>query len=168
MCDTYNSHVKNAVEISIVVPAFNEAENIPLLVEATHTMMQDSGLSCELIVVDDGSRDNTYDVSQSLQKQHGFLKIVRHAHNRGITDALLSGFEKASGEIYVFYPADLQYDPKEIPRLVEPLRHGADIVTGWKTGRKRSANHAAPLRRMSTVRLIEPAPRGTTTKMKTQ
>jgi len=134
MCDTYNSHVKNAVEISIVVPAFNEAENIPLLVEATHTMMQDSGLSCELIVVDDGSRDNTYDVSQSLQKQHGFLKIVRHAHNRGITDALLSGFEKASGEIYVFYPADLQYDPKEIPRLVEPLRHGADIVTGWKTG----------------------------------
>jgi glycosyltransferase involved in cell wall biosynthesis len=134
VCDTYNSLVKKAVEISIIVPAFNEAENIPLLVEATRRMMQDSGLSCELIVVDDGSRDNTYDVSHALQKQHGFLKVVRHGRNRGITDALLSGFEHASGDIYVFYPADLQYDPMEIPQLVEPLHHGADIVTGWKSG----------------------------------
>ncbi len=126
--------MKNAVEISIIVPALNEAENIPLLVEATRDMMQDSGLACELIIVDDGSRDNTYDVARSLQKKHRFVKIVRHMRNRGITDALLSGFEHAAGSIYVFYPADLQYDPKEIPGLVEPLRHGADIVTGWKTG----------------------------------
>ncbi|UCC12278.1 MAG: glycosyltransferase family 2 protein [candidate division WOR-3 bacterium] len=126
--------MKNAAEISIIVPAFNEAENIPLLVEATRDMMQDSNLACELIIVDDGSCDNTYDVARSLQKQHRFVKIVRHVRNRGITDALLSGFEHAAGGIYVFYPADLQYDPREIPALVEPLRHGADIVTGWKTG----------------------------------
>jgi glycosyltransferase involved in cell wall biosynthesis len=126
--------VKKTVEISIVVPAYNEEENIPLLVEATSQMMHDSGLACELVIVDDGSRDNTYDVAHALQQQHRFVKIVRHAHNRGITDALLSGFEKAAGDIFVFYPADLQYDPKEIPELVEPLRHGADIVTGWKAG----------------------------------
>ncbi len=126
--------MKNTAEISIIVPAFNEAENIPPLVEATRDMIRDSGLACELIIVDDGSRDNTYDVARSLQKQHRFIKIVRHMRNRGITDALLSGFEHAAGGIYIFYPADLQYHPKEIPGLVEPLRHGADIVTGWKTG----------------------------------
>ena len=126
--------MKKKVEISIVVPAYNEAENIPLLVKATGDMMRKSGLACELIIVDDGSRDRTYEVACGLQKQHPFVRTVRHAQNRGITDALLSGFHHAAGDIFVFYPADLQYDPGEIPALVEPLRHGADIVTGWKTG----------------------------------
>lgn len=122
------------IEISIIVPAYNEEANIPLLVEAVHQMICNSGLACELIIVDDGSKDKTFDEAQKCQSRNDFVKVIRHSRNRGITDALLSGFGVAKGEIFVFYPADLQYEPKEIPKLVEPLRKGADIVTGWKVG----------------------------------
>ncbi len=120
---------------SIIVPAFNEEENIPLLVEKIKKMIEKNDFECELIIVDDGSTDSTYERSLNLQEAYPFIKVVRHRRNRGITDALISGFKVAKGDIYIFFPADLQYDPEDIPRLIKPIYNGADIVTGWKKGR---------------------------------
>lgn len=127
--------MKKRAEISIIVPAFNEERNIPLLIEKTEKMIENAKLDCELIIVDDGSTDGTYNEASKYQKRYNFIKVLKHRKNRGITDALISGFGVAEGDIYLFFPADLQYDPEDIPKLIEPIYDGADIVTGWKKGR---------------------------------
>lgn len=121
--------------VSIIVPAYNEEENIPLLVNAVDNMMKESGLNCELIIVDDGSEDETYIKVVEVQKKHSFLKVTRHKRRMGVTEALLSGFKVAEGDVFVYFPADLQYAPEDIPRLVEKMQEGYDIVCGWKVGR---------------------------------
>lgn len=123
------------IEVSIIVPAYNEEENIPILMDLFARMFEESGLKGEVILVDDGSTDKTYERVDECQRQYGFLKVIRHRKNKGITDALFSGFDVAQGEIFIFFPADLQYDPGDIPKLVEGIYQGADIVTGWKVGR---------------------------------
>jgi glycosyltransferase involved in cell wall biosynthesis len=86
-------------------------------------------------VVDDGSEDDTPDVLENLLNEYPFLRVVTHRTRRGIADALRSGGEVAQGRIFVFYPADLQFSPSEIPFLVEPVMRGeVDIVTGTKQG----------------------------------
>jgi len=90
---------------------------------------------CEVVVIDDGSRDGTADALRELAGTHPFVRVVTHRSQRGIADALRSGSDAARGRILVFYPADLQYSPADIPALVEPIRAGeADIVTGTKQG----------------------------------
>jgi glycosyltransferase involved in cell wall biosynthesis len=92
--------------------------------------------SAEVIVVDDGSSDGSAAVLQQLAAQYPFLRVVTHRSRRGIADALKSGTDAARGRIMVFYPADLQYSPADLPTLVEPiLREEADLVTGTKQGR---------------------------------
>jgi glycosyltransferase involved in cell wall biosynthesis len=87
------------------------------------------------VVVNDGSIDGTGPVLQALAQQHEFLRVVTHRSQRGIADALKSAGEVARGRVFVFYPADLQFLPSEIPSLVEPVRSGeADIITGTKQG----------------------------------
>jgi len=127
--------VERVLEISVVVPAHNEQENIPELLERFAAMFRSSGLSGEVIVVDDGSTDSTAAVLREEQGKHPFLRIRTHRRRRGITAALETGFAAASGEILVFYPADLQYLPEDIPLLVNKVREGFDIVTGWRQGR---------------------------------
>jgi glycosyltransferase involved in cell wall biosynthesis len=87
------------------------------------------------VVIDDGSRDGTADALRQLAGDHPFVRFVTHRSQRGIADALRSGSEVARGRILVFYPADLQYSPADIPALVAPILAGeADIVTGTKQG----------------------------------
>jgi glycosyltransferase involved in cell wall biosynthesis len=89
----------------------------------------------ELVVIDDGSRDDTPAVLQRLAAQHPFLRVVTHRSQRGIADALKSGADAATGRVFVFWPADLQYLPADIPGIVAPVLAGeADIVTGTKQG----------------------------------
>ena len=83
----------------------------------------------------DGSSDNTYSIIEESAHKYDFIKYKRHPFNLGLTEALKSGFSIASGGIYVFYPADLQYLPEDIPSLVEPIFRGADVTTGWKQGK---------------------------------
>ncbi len=121
-------------KVSIVVPAYNEEENIPLLVDKFSEMLNDSGFSAEVVLVDDGSTDETLARARKCQKEYPFLKVVSHPTNRGLTDALLTGFKNARGEIFVFWPADLQYMPQDIPKLIQKTDQGSDVVCGWKQG----------------------------------
>lgn len=121
--------------VSVLVPAKDEAENLPLFLELCAATFAAQPIGYELIVIDDGSRDDTPRVLADLARQYPFLRTVRHRAQRGIADALRSGFLAARGEILVFYPADLQFKPEDIPRLVAPIvADESDMVTGFKQG----------------------------------
>lgn len=123
------------VDVSVLVPAKDEAENLPEFLHQCKEALSGVPYSCEVVVVNDGSEDDTAAVLERLRREHPFLHVVTHRSRQGIADALRSAGEVARGDIFVFYPADLQFLPSEIPLLVEPIRAGeADIVTGTKQG----------------------------------
>ena len=131
---------QSPVDVSVLVPAKDEAENLPLFMELAETAFRDAGARFEVIVVDDGSTDRTWPVLQELQTRYPFLRAVRHRTQRGIADALRTGYLVARGAVLVFYPADLQFKPEDIPRLVAPILAGeADMVTGFKQGKYEKA-----------------------------
>jgi glycosyltransferase involved in cell wall biosynthesis len=127
-------------ELSVLVPAADESESLPEFVRQCAETLRDLPYACEVVVVDDGSQDDTPTVLRDLRAQYPFLRAARHRSRRGIADALRTAGELASGSIFVFYPADLQFLPSDIPQLVEPIRAGeADIVTGTKQGEYQKA-----------------------------
>jgi glycosyltransferase involved in cell wall biosynthesis len=128
-------------DVSVLVPAKDEAENLPLFMQlAAQAFAANAGVRYEVVVVDDGSVDDTWPVLQRLQSQYAFLRAVRHRTRRGIADALRTGYLHSSGAVLVFYPADLQFKPEDIPRLVAPiLGDSADMVTGFKEGKYEKA-----------------------------
>jgi glycosyltransferase involved in cell wall biosynthesis len=129
-----------ALDVSVLVPAKDEAPNLPEFLRQCGEALQPAGFSFEVIVVDDGSRDESARVLRELTRQYPFLRVVTHRRQRGIADALRSAGEVARGDIFVFYPADLQYRPADIPGLVSPILGGrADIVTGTKQGKYEKA-----------------------------
>ena len=128
------------LEVSVLVPAKDEAENLPEFLQRCAQALGSAGFSFEVIVVNDGSRDGTDRVLRDLARQYSFLEIVTHRRQRGIADSLRSAGEVARGDVFVFYPADLQYLPEDIPGLVAPiLENRADIVTGTKQGKYEKA-----------------------------
>lgn len=126
-----------AGRVSIVVPAKDEVENIPLLLEKFAREFNTGKLSGEVILVDDGSSDDTYQVARAGAAQHRWLRVKRHPVNLGLTAALKTGFDAARYDLMLFWPADLQYLPEDIPTLVAKFDEGKgfDVVTGWKKGR---------------------------------
>jgi len=131
----------SAIDVSVLVPAKDEAENLPLFMEqADATFRARPNVSFEVVVIDDGSTDSTWQVLEQLARRYPFLKLARHRSRRGIADALRTGYLHASGRVLVFYPADLQFKPEDIPRLVAPiLADEADMVTGFKEGKYEKA-----------------------------
>jgi glycosyltransferase involved in cell wall biosynthesis len=128
------------LDVSVLVPAKDEADNLPEFVQRCAQALGSAGFSFEVIVVNDGSRDGTDRVLQDLGRQYAFLQVVTHRRQRGIADALRSAGDAARGDVFVFYPADLQYLPENIPELVAPiLENRADIVTGTKQGKYEKA-----------------------------
>jgi glycosyltransferase involved in cell wall biosynthesis len=124
------------VDVSVLVPAKDEAENLPLFMELAEQALAGSDASYEVVVVDDGSTDATWEVLETLAARYDWLRPVRHRSRRGIADALRTGYLHARGDILVFYPADLQFKPEDIPRLVAPILAGeSDMVTGYKMGK---------------------------------
>lgn len=121
--------------ISVIVPACNEEGNIDEFCRQFDDMAKSSKRQFELVYVDDGSSDGTWEKIEAARQKYGFIRARKHPFNLGLTDALKSGFAESRGDIYVFYPADLQYKPEDIPALVEPIFEGADVVTGWKQGK---------------------------------
>lgn len=124
------------VDVSVLVPAKDEAENLPEFARLCAEALDPGPFSYEVVVVDDGSRDRTAEVLEELGRRYPFLRTVRHRRQRGIAEALRNASEAAEGEVFVFYPADLQYLPQDIPGLVAPILEGrADIVTGTRQGK---------------------------------
>ncbi len=131
---------RTPIRVSILVPAKDEAENLPEFLRQCDAALPALGVGFEVVVVDDGSRDTTAGVLADLSTSYPFLQVVTHRRQRGIADALRSAGDVARGEIFVFYPADLQYRPDDIPALVAPiLADRADIVTGTKQGKYEKA-----------------------------
>ncbi len=127
-------------DVSVLVPAKDEAENLPLFMEQAAAAFAGTNTRYEVIVIDDGSKDDSWAVLQRLQEQYPFLRAVRHRTQRGIADALRTGWLTSRGEVLVFYPADLQFRPEDIPRLVAPiLANASDMVTGYKEGKYEKA-----------------------------
>jgi glycosyltransferase involved in cell wall biosynthesis len=127
--------MSGTVDVSVLVPAKDEAENLPLFLQLCEEAFRGRAEHYEVIVIDDGSRDATPKVLADLSAKYSFLRTVTHRSQRGIADALRSGYLAARSDIMVFYPADLQFKPEDIPRLVAPILAGeSDMVTGYKQG----------------------------------
>lgn len=128
------------VDVSVLVPAKDEAENLPLFMEQAAAAFAGSSTRYEVIVVDDGSEDDTAAVLARLRERYDFLRVERHRVRHGIADALRTGYLASRGRVLVFYPADLQFKPADIPRLAAPIIAGdADMVTGYKEGKYEKA-----------------------------
>ena len=126
---------RNKPIVSTIVPAMNEEGNIDEFCRQFDEMLKKAPFDGELIYIDDGSTDGTLEKIKAAAQKYNFIKYSSHQRNRGLTESLMTGFSIASGEIFVFYPADLQYLPEDIPNLVRPIFEGADLSTGWKQGK---------------------------------
>jgi glycosyltransferase involved in cell wall biosynthesis len=137
----YANTVQRRVDVSVLVPAKDEAENLPLFMQlAADAFAKTPDVQFEVVVIDDGSVDDTWGVLQQLESRYDFLHAVRHRSRRGIADALRTGYLNSTAPVLVFYPADLQFKPEDIPRLVAPIIAGdADMVTGFKEGKYEKA-----------------------------
>lgn len=124
------------MDLSIVIPFYNEGKNIPLLLEEIFQAIQPTGWTYEVVAIDDGSRDGTFELLKKELPRFAHFQLLRLRKNFGQTAALAAGFDSAAGEIIVTLDGDLQNDPADIPRLVEKISEGYDIVSGWREKRQ--------------------------------
>jgi glycosyltransferase involved in cell wall biosynthesis len=150
------------MDISVVVPLYNEEESLPDLCSWIKQVMAEHGFTYEIILVDDGSSDNSWNVVKSLQSENQFIRGLKFRRNYGKSAALNKGFEKAQGNVVITMDADLQDSPDEIPGLYQMItEEGFDLVSGWKKKRydsKLTKNipskiYNATTRRLSGVKL---------------
>ena len=125
-----------APDLSIVVPIYNEVESTPRLIEAIAAVMQANRYRYEIICVDDGSTDGSADLLRQIARDRTDLKAVLLRRNYGQTAAMAAGFHTAQGQVIVTLDGDLQNDPADIPRLLEKLNEGYDLVSGWRKQRQ--------------------------------
>ena len=123
------------MDVSVVIPACNEEGNVTSLMSLFADQIPSWPFSCEVLLVDDGSTDATLGEAVASAQDHSFLRVLSHPYNQGLTAALRTGIADARGQVIVFLPADLQYLPDEVPKLVEAVERGADVVCGWKDGK---------------------------------
>lgn len=125
-----------SLDLSLVVPVYNEEDNIIPLYERVVEALEPLGLSFELILVDDGSSDRSLDRLRELVDRDARVLVLELRRNFGQTAAMAAGIDEARGEFVVTLDADLQNDPNDIPRMLERAREGFDIVSGWRRDRK--------------------------------
>ncbi|MGP0593590.1 glycosyltransferase family 2 protein [Nitrospira sp. T9] len=122
--------------LSIVVPIYNEEESVQPLYEAIRTACERNGQSYEIVFADDGSQDRTFELLQALHQQNSGVTVIRFRKNFGQTAAMAAGFRAARGQVIISMDGDLQNDPTDIPRLLEKIQEGFDVVCGWRKERK--------------------------------
>jgi glycosyltransferase involved in cell wall biosynthesis len=122
-------------ELSVVVPIFNEEESIPLLFDQLTGVLDQTGRGYEVIAVDDGSSDDSFQVLKDLSLRDARLRVVRFRRNFGQTAAFAAGFDRARGDVVITIDADLQNDPTDIPKLLAKMDEGHDVVSGWRQDR---------------------------------
>ena len=124
------------MDISVVVPLFNEEESLPELVVWIEKVMAENNFSYEIVMIDDGSKDNSWQVIESLQNKNSNIKGIKFRRNYGKSAALFCGFEVAQGDVVITMDADLQDSPDEVPGLYSMIKNdGFDLVSGWKKKR---------------------------------
>jgi glycosyltransferase involved in cell wall biosynthesis len=124
------------IDVSIVVPLFNEAQNLELLYEQLQQFLDTLGRRGEALLIDDGSTDNSFEILMKLQARDSRIRVVRLRRNFGQTAAFSAGFDHSHGEIIVTMDGDLQNDPADIPMLLTKMDEGYDIVSGWRIDRQ--------------------------------
>lgn len=122
--------------LSIIIPVYNEEENIPLLYERLRQALEKQTFSYEIIFVDDGSSDGTLDQLHLLTRSDPKVRVIQLRRNFGQTAAMAAGIDASAGEILIFMDGDLQNDPVDIPRLLAKLDEGYDVVCGWRKNRQ--------------------------------
>jgi glycosyltransferase involved in cell wall biosynthesis len=123
-------------DLSLVIPVYNEEENLRPLTEEIHAALDPTGLDYEVIFIDDGSSDASFDCLQELGAEDGRIVAIRFRRNYGQTAAFAAGFDYAQGAVIVTLDADRQNDPADIPALVAELDNGYDVVNGWRVDRQ--------------------------------
>ncbi|MBL4904124.1 MAG: glycosyltransferase family 2 protein [Desulfocapsa sp.] len=124
------------MDVSVVIPLLNEEENIPILYQELTQTLKNIDVGYELVFVDDGSSDSSLKILEDLQQSDDCICIISLRKNFGQTAAMSAGFDKASGDIIIAMDADLQNDPADIPMLLEKIKEGSDMVTGWRFNRQ--------------------------------
>jgi glycosyltransferase involved in cell wall biosynthesis len=124
------------MELSIVIPVYNEEENVEPLIQEINAAVRPLGKPYEIVVVDDGSRDATFSVLARLHLRDSCLRVVRLKRNFGQTAAIAAGLAYADGDVVVLMDGDAQNDPKDIPALLAELKKGNDLVCGWRSNRR--------------------------------
>ena len=122
--------------ISIIIPVFNESESIGFLLDEVINVMSFHKYNFELIVVNDGSKDNTHQVLKQLTLKIKELSVISLRKNYGQTAAMSAGFDNSKGDIVITLDGDLQNDPNDIPKLISEINNGFDLVCGWRFDRK--------------------------------
>jgi dolichol-phosphate mannosyltransferase len=135
--DPYNCPSVMADEpyLSLVIPAYNEQENVAFLLERVGNALAQMGKSFEVVIVDDGSTDQTPQLLSEAMGRYPWLRVLRMVKNKGQSAAFDAGFKAARGQVIATIDADLQNDPEEIPRLL-PLLDGHDMINGWRRNRQ--------------------------------
>lgn len=124
-------------KISVLIPAFNEAESLSELNKQIVEVMQANKLDYEIVYIDDGSTDNTYQVLTEIKQQNDHIKIIKFKKNFGKSTALSIGFQEVLGDLIITMDADLQDEPKEIPNFIDKINsNDYDMISGWKQDRK--------------------------------
>ncbi len=142
-----------APEISIVIPVYNEAQNLPLLFERLSAVIDKMGRPAEIVFTDDGSKDNSLEILKGFVAQRpDIVRVVEFDRNYGQHMAVMAGFETARGDIIVTLDADLQNPPEEIPKLVAEMDAGHDVVGSYRKNRQDSVFRTLPSRIVNLVR----------------
>ncbi|MGM0365720.1 MAG: glycosyltransferase family 2 protein [Actinomycetota bacterium] len=126
----------STTEISVIVPIYNEEKNIKALSSRLKETLEGTGLSYEVLLIDDGSRDSSWEEMVKIHQQDNRFRAIKLRRNFGQTAAMSAGFDYCRGEIAVTLDADLQNEPEDIPKLIEEINKGYDVVSGWRKNRK--------------------------------
>jgi len=127
----------------VIIPAYNEDRSLSELTGRAVQVLSSAGFSGEVIIVNDGSTDKTKEVVDELVKKYNIVKAFHHRRNLGKSASLRTGFDKARGTIIVMLDADLQYAPEDIPKLIDMINKGYDVVNGWRKSRADSIGRKA-------------------------
>jgi glycosyltransferase involved in cell wall biosynthesis len=124
-------------QVSVLIPAYNEEGNVTPVIDKVARAFESRCLDGEVVLVDDGSTDGTSHEAADCAARYPFVKIVSHRRNLGLTEAIRTGFRHVSGDIIILLPGDLESDPEEdIPKLLDKMAEGYDVVAGWRQGRR--------------------------------
>lgn len=140
------------MDISVVIPLYNEEESLPELTDWIRKVMYEHHFAYEIILIDDGSNDNSWQVIMDLKKRHSQISAIKFRRNYGKSAALNVGFAEAKGDVVITMDADLQDSPDEIPALYDWIKHkGADLVSGWKRKRYDPLTKTIPTKLFNSV-----------------